>query len=251
MIQDRRTEALSSRRRVCRRRKVRTADCRKCVIMLSLSRAGVPASTIQATCERMTLTRARRRQVLYSEGNGATHLYAIRSGRVKLLQADSRGNVCVTALLEPGDLFGFEAIFGETYDSFAEALTDCELCLASADHLQRLVAEHPHTGTDLARYLHYQLCRTRDRQLSVTATGAPAKLAGYLLHSLEWEDDVEERNPLVARDMTLADIGGLLGVSPETACRALSRMKAGGLVEVCTAGIMIRDVDGLRRLARR
>ena len=233
-----------------RSKKVRTADCRKCVIMTSLRDAGVATSTIQASCEGMWLNRAQRRQLLYSEGNGATHLYAIRSGKVKILKADASGHVRLTAILQSGDLFGFEAIFDDAYDSFAEALTDCELCLASADHFKRVLAESPRIAADLARYLHRQLCRTRDRQAVVTATGASAKLAGYLLHSLEWNDDADERDTLVARDLTLTDLGSILGISPETACRALSKLKTNGVVETCPAGIQVRDVDRLRRAAR-
>ena len=237
-------------RGIHRGKKVRTADCRKCVIMSSLHAAGLPASTIQASCERMWLNHARRKQVLYSEGNGATHLYAIRRGKVKILKIDARGRSSVTAILEAGDLFGFEAIFGSAYDSYAEAMTDCELCLASADQMRQLIADEPRIGTDLARYLHYQLSRTRDRQAAVTATGASAKVAGYLLHSLEWSDQEEQEVSLVARDLTLSDLGGMLGISPETACRALSGMKTKGVVEILPEGIRVRDVDRLRRLAR-
>jgi CRP-like cAMP-binding protein len=233
-----------------RGRKSRTADCNKCVIMSSLRGAGVRVSTIQAICDSMWLNRVQRRQILYSEGNGATHLYAIRSGKVKLLKSDASGRPRVTAVLQSGDLFGFEAIFGEAYGSFAEALTDCELCLASADQLKRLVADVPQIATDLARYLHEQLSRTRARQVAVTATGASAKMAGFLLHSLTWDDETGEDEPTVARDLTLSDIGGILGMSPETACRVLSNLKASGIVETRPTGILIRDVDSLRRMAR-
>jgi CRP/FNR family transcriptional regulator len=198
----------------------------------------------------MWLNRVQRRQILYSEGNGATHLYAIRSGKVKLLKSDASGRSRVTAVLESGDLFGFEAIFDESYDSFAEALTDCELCLASADQLKRLVADVPQIATDLARYLHIQLSRTRDRQMAVTATGASAKMAGFLLHSLTWNDETGDHDSTVACDLTLSDLGGILGMSPETACRVLSNLKASGIVETRPTGIVVRDVDSLRRMAR-
>jgi CRP/FNR family transcriptional regulator len=218
--------------------------------MSSLREAGVGSSTIQAICQSMWLNRAQRKQLLYCEGNGATHLYAIRSGKVKLLNSDTSGRTRVTAILESGDLFGFEAIFDYAYDSFAEALTDCELCLASADQLKRLVAEVPSIATDLARYLHHQLSRTRERQMVVTATGASAKVAGYLLYSLACNTEHGGDDHTVARDLTLGDLGAILGLSPETACRVLSSLKADGIVETRPAGILVRDVDSLRRMAR-
>jgi CRP-like cAMP-binding protein len=110
------------------------------------------------------------------------------------------------------------------------------------------VAEVPRIATDLARYLHRQLSRARERQVAVTATGASAKMAGYLLHSLGGNDPSAD-DLTVARDLTLSDLGGILGVSPETACRVLSNLKARGIVESDPPGIRVRDVDTLRSMA--
>ena len=230
-----------------RRRKTRTADCKRCVIMASLRANGVPAETIEGVCNRMWLNRVRRRQVLFVEGNGATHLYAIRSGKVKLVQTDSAGRSRITAVLAAGDLFGFEALFDHAYGSGAEALTDCELCLASADDLAQLLVEIPRVATDLARYLHVQLTRARTGQVTATATNASAKMAGYLLSSCDDDDSDDEMT--VAGDLTLTDLGGILGMSPETACRVLSNLKSRGIVETAGPGIRVRDVRRLRRVA--
>ena len=231
-----------------RRRKTRTADCKRCVIMSSLRAHGVPAPTIQSVCDRMWLNHVRRKQTLFVEGNGATHLYAIRSGKVKLVQADPAGHVRVTAVLTPGDLFGFEAIFDDAYGTGAEALTDCELCLTSADDLAQLLQEIPRVATDLARYLHRQLTRARMTQITTTATSAVAKMAGYLLSSCP-QDEALDGEMTVANDLTLADLGGILGMSPETACRVLSSLKSRGIVEAIASGIRVRDVRRLRRVA--
>lgn len=240
----------SSTRGAPRGRKVRTDDCRKCLIMASLRDAGVLPSSIHAMCDSMWLNRVQRRQTLYCEGNGATHLFAIRSGRVKLVKSYATGRTRIAAVLDPGDLFGFEAIFDDAYDCTAEALTDCELCLASADQLKRLVAEVPRIATDLAGYLHRQLSRARERHVAITATGATAKMAGYLLHSLASCGVEHDHESAVAGDLTLSDLGGILGVSPETVCRVLSSLRADGIVQMEPAGILVRDMERLRRMAR-
>jgi len=227
-----------------RRRKTRTADCRHCLIMSSLRANGVEGTTIQSVCERMWLNCVRPKQTLYVEGNGATHLYAIRSGKVKLTQADSAGAVRITAVLGPGDLFGFEALFEDAYGTGAETLTDCEVCLASADDLARMLQGMPRMAADFARYLHTQLSRARTRQVTVTATSAAAKMAGYLLDGCS--SDAEMR---VDNDLTLADLGGILGMSAETACRVLSGLKGRGIVETVPGAIRVLDVRRLRRVA--
>jgi len=231
------------------RRKVRTADCQHCLLLRSLHEGGVPAPTIHAICERMWLNRVRRRQILYTEGNGATHLYALRSGRVKLVRVDASGRAHVAALLGEGDLFGIEAIFDSAYSTGAEALTDCELCLCSSDQIKDLIEQVPRVASDLARYLHQQLSLARDRQVVASAPSAQAKLAGYLLHRLP-----EGSNPndcWVARHLTLRDLGGILGISGETVCRVLAELRERGIVETGAAGIRVLDAEALRQIASR
>ena len=184
-----------------------------------------------------------------AEGNGATHLYALRSGRVKLVRVDASGRAHVAALLGAGDLFGIEAIFDSAYSTGAEALTDCELCLCSSDQIKDLMEQVPRVASDLARYLHEQLSLARDQQVVAAAPSAQAKLAGYLLHSLP--EDRGAHDTRVARDLTLRDLGGILGISAETVCRALADLRTRGAIETRSDGIRILDSEALRQLASR
>lgn len=232
-----------------RGRKVGAGDCARCLILRSLVDAGLPASTTAAICQRMWLNRVRRSQVLYAEGNRSAFLYAIRSGKVKLLKVDVSGREHLTAVLEAGDLFGFEAVFEDAYTTGAEALTDGEVCLASGEELKELMAEVPRMATDLARYLHHQLSQARQRQSYLTALGAQAKLAGYLLHELAVNGERRGGAPFVSRDLTLKDLGGILGLTPETVCRTLGAFKARGISRPSGGGLVVEDLDALRSLA--
>ena len=228
-------------------RKTRTSDCRNCVLLQGLRAAALPASMIHSICDRMWLNRVRQRQILYTEGNRSAHLYAIRSGRIKLVKLDASGREHVAAVLESGDLFGFEAVFDSAYTTGAEALTDAELCLASGDELKRLMAEVPGIAVDLTRYLHRQLCRTRELQAFLGVASASARLAGYILHVSSQNNSTDDVT--VPDDLTLGDLGGILGLSPETVCRARSELKVRGIIEMHDSSIRIRDIDSLQRVA--
>jgi len=221
--------------------------------MGSLVEAGLPASTIEAVCQRMWLNRVRRNQILFAEGNRATYLYAVRSGRVKLVKVDAGGREHLTAVLEAGDLFGFEAVFDDAYTAGAEALIDGEVCVAAGGELKELMARVPRVAIDFARYLHHQLSRARQRQAYVTASGAQAKLAGYLLHELAASDpyggDPRDGETVLRQDLTLKDLGGILGLSPETVCRTLGTFTARGISRKHPGGILIQDLQALERLA--
>ena len=230
-------------------RKTRTSDCQRCVILRSLQHASLPATTVDAICDRMWLNRVRRRQVLYTEGNQATHVYTLRSGMVKLTHTDSRGREFVSEVLHTGDLFGFEAVFGGAYETGAQAIVDSEVCLAAGAEIRALMERVPGVATELSRYLYSQIRLARERQQCLSVTGAPAKLASFLLHSLGPDQDVGGGNRVVAGDLTLKDLSGILGVAPETVCRARRDLDGQGIIETLPSGIRIRDLASLERVA--
>lgn len=231
--------------------KARVPGCARCLFLRSFRESGASAAAIDGLCERMWLSRFPERQTLHLEGSRATHLYAIRSGRVKLAKVDANGREHVTAVLGTGDLFGFEAVFGRAYTSSAHALTDCEICLAYDHDLKGLIEECPQFVIDLSGYLHHQLEQTRERQAYLGLPTVSAKIAGYLLHCLAYGPGASDQENTVAHDLTLGDLGAMLGVSPETVCRSLGKLKAQGIIESGPSAIHIRNVRALRRCASR
>lgn len=226
-------------------RKVRTADCRNCLLRKSLVDARVSPPTVRAICDRMWLNRVRRRQILSTEGNRCTHVFAIRSGKVKLVRVNTAGRESVVGILESGDLFGLEALFDRAYATGAEALTDCELCSASGGELAALMADVPRVAIDLVRYLHRRLQQALSCQVYLSAPQARARVAAYLLRDLHPDD----RDPEVARELTLKELGAVLGLAPETVCRVLGTFRDRGVIAMEPAAIRIRDADALRRTA--
>lgn len=227
-------------------RKARTADCRKCGIWSSLVEAGLPAPTVQATCQQMWLHVARQGQVLFLEGNQAQHLYVIRSGTVKLVKTDASGREHVAAVLGRGSLLGLEAAFDAVYSTGAEAHSDCELCLLTAEDLRDLMHSVPSFSLDIARCLHGRLVDAHKRLAFLGNPGARARLAGYLLWQLP-EDRSEPR--LVRHDLTQRELGGVLGLSPETVCRTLGAFRTEGVIAVDAKQITVLDREELDRLA--
>lgn len=195
----------------------------------------------------MWLHRARKGQTLYLEGNRAAHLYALRRGTVKIVKLDAHGREHVTAVLETGALFGFEAAFDEAYATGVEAHTESELCLVTREELRELMDELPGFAFDLASCLYRDWVSTQKRQAYLANPGARARLAGYLLSRLP--DEGFEPSPRVPHELTLRELGGILGLAPETVCRTMAALRSEGVIEMGSEEIVIREPDALLELA--
>jgi CRP-like cAMP-binding protein len=106
----------------------------------------------------------------------------------------------------------------------------------------------PRVATDLARYLHVQLTRAREHQVAATTPGASARVAAYLIHSLSGNGGGEGRR-IAARDLTLKEMGSILGLAPETVCRVLADLRSRGIVDSIPSGVLVKDVDTLRLIS--
>lgn len=228
-------------------RKPQSSDCARCLVLRGLQEAGLPASTIGSLCQQLWLTRAKRRQLLYLEGNRATHLFILRSGRVKLSRHDSAGSEHIVEVLESGDVFGTEAVFGLDYGVSAEAMTDAEVCVGTKEEIAALAQAAPTFGMSLARYLLVRLNDARARQACLGTVGARARLAAWLLNEVRRRGPASDSTP---QDLTLAEYGAILGTSPETVCRALKDLRQRGVLETREGSIRILDEARLSRLAR-
>lgn len=228
-------------------RKPRSADCSRCLVLRGLREAGLPAAAISSLCEQLWLTRARRRQLLFLEGNRATHLFVLRRGRVKLSRHDSAGAEHIVDVLQAGDLFGAEAMFGADHGTSAEALNDVEVCVGSKQEIDALLERAPGFAISLSRYLLEQLNQARTRQACLGAVGVRARLAAWLLHEVARRGD---ETGSVPHDLTLAEYGAILGTSAETVCRALKELRGRELVEVDGGQLRVLDAGRLARMAR-
>lgn len=223
--------------------KRRSPDCRNCLFLRSLADAGLAADAIEGICGRMWLNRVARNQVLFLEGSRAGHLYAVRSGRVRLVKIDESGREHTTAILESGDLFGVEAAFDSEYATGAQAMTDAEVCQVSAADLRNLIADVPRFALELTRYLNYRLGRAQEQLVYLQSRRACERLARFLLHHLP---DDPGSPPTVPWDMSLRELGSALGLTPESVCRAVAALRAEGILANGPGGVRIRDVEALR-----
>jgi CRP-like cAMP-binding protein len=138
--------------------------------------------------------------------------------------------------------FGEMAILGQgMYDTFAEAMEDCLICVMSRRDVQSLLLSKPTVALRLCGEMAARLMETERQLEHFVFKGTLPRLASVLLRLARDDDEV-----IGYSHQALAD---LLGVYRETATHVLDELKALGLVEIHRKRIKRRDRAALIKIS--
>jgi CRP-like cAMP-binding protein len=176
---------------------------------------------------------------IYQPDQTADAVFTIREGLVKLEQFLADGSHRIVSLLGQGDVAGLEATVAPLYEHRAVALQPTKLCRIPRDVVERL---SPKLNRQLMAKWHDMVTRSHQcaRELS---TGSARQRMARLFLLLAPAGAAHCR--LFGRD----DVGALLGVTTETACRMVSDFKRRKLVTEISANVFTRDMAALQAIA--
>lgn len=162
---------------------------------------------------------------LFDEGSEGQFLFTIRRGLVKLVRYQTDGSQRIIRLLTPGDIAGLETTANPTYDSTAITLTEVTACRIPQAVIQRLEGASPRLHSQLLRKWHEALKQADDFIADLASGSARQRLARLLLRLSHGDSGHPVLLP--ARE----DVGAMLGITTETASRAVAAFRREGLLQ--------------------
>lgn len=179
---------------------------------------------------------------LYRLGDEPGAVYTVRSGLIKLVQYLPDGSQRIVRLLRQGDLAGLEALLGQPYQHTAEALHPSLTCRIRREVVHRLSEKTPRLHQQLMRRWQMAIERADAFLVELGTGSARARVARLFLILV---DDREEQTcTLFGRE----DLGAMLGITTETASRAVADFKRQGLLTELRPNFFRCDVAGLQAL---
>ncbi|MCO1657346.1 Crp/Fnr family transcriptional regulator [Pseudonocardia humida] len=190
-------------------------------------------------------TRAwRQGSIIFREGEPASSVLLIESGRAKAVLSAASGKQVVLAVRGPGDLLGeFAALDRQARSASIQAVTDLQGQVVTADALVGHLASDPEAALELLRLVVSRLREADLRRLDFGALDTTGRIASYLV-----ERTRRQRAPGWLH-LTQTDLGQSVGASREATVKALRKLRAAGLVETRRGGVRVIGLDGLSRLA--
>jgi CRP/FNR family transcriptional regulator len=194
------------------------------------------------------LRRIECRELLFAEGDAASHVYRIETGAIALNKVLADGRRQVIGFAYPGDLIGL-GVEGEHVMN-AQAVKPTRVRCLPVSALRQSIAEDPALGLRLYEALARELAATRDLMLTTGQRSAVERVASFLLAFSRRNRRSGQDPSAFELPMTRTDIGDFLGLTIETVSRTFSKLKLLGLIELpCSNRVKLTDIEALRGLA--
>ncbi|PWC36564.1 hypothetical protein TSO352_12100 [Azospirillum sp. TSO35-2] len=182
------------------------------------------------------------------EGQDADAVFTLVSGMLKIYKTLPDGREQITGFATPGDVVGLA--FGSCYVYTAEAVAPSTVCGMVRRGLHGLVDRKPRLQGRLLSMLSAELTAAQDQILMLGCKNATERVCTFLLALARRAPKDEQGRPVVFLPMKKLDMGGYLGLRPETISRVLRSLETKGLItRTRSAHIRIDDLDTFGDLA--
>lgn len=190
-----------------------------------------------------TVVSVKRGETVFYEGDPADCYFKVVSGAIRSCKLLADGRRHIGAFFLAGDFIGLND--EESHLFTTEAVSDTTLLRYGRRSFDNLLTEQPALGQCLLRMVCHGLTAAHEQMLLLGRKTAQEKVASFLLM-------MADRNggDNLVLPMTRADIGDYLGLTIETVSRAISQLKAEGIIQLKSANeVMIRKREVLEELA--
>ncbi|GAB4258301.1 Crp/Fnr family transcriptional regulator [Deferrisoma sp.] len=207
--------------------------------------AGLEPEQLERVRAIARLVEAKRRDVIFREGDPVEGIFVLLSGRVKLYRLGPDGREHILHVVRPGQTFAEAAVFMPGgYPAFAEALEKTRAIVLPKAAFLELLREEPAISLAMIAALSRYLRQFVDRIDDLSLKDVPARLARWFLATAR-----EKGREFWDLDITKAELASQLGTAGETLSRTLRKFREAGWIEVRGRFVKILDREALERVA--
>jgi CRP/FNR family transcriptional regulator len=188
---------------------------------------------------------AKRREVLFREGDPTAGIFVLLSGRLKLYKLSPDGKEHILHIVHPGQTFAEAAVFmGGGYPAYAEALVSSRALLLPKSDFLELLRQEPSISLAIIVSLSRHLKQFADRIEDLSLKDVSARLARWFLNTAE-----EKGRDFWDLEITKGELASQIGTVSETLSRTLRKFREAGWILVRGRFVKILDRPALTATA--
>lgn len=188
-------------------------------------------------------------ELLFQEGDVGTHLFIVRTGRVKLYNVSAEGRQQILRILTQGDFFGELTLFQDAKQSyFAETMEPSQICQLHRADFKGLLEREPPVALALLEAMSARLYQAEAFISDLTLKTVEERLISWLLMKAQ-TGTRNGKEITIALDLNREELAHLLGTTIETVSRRLNGLQAEGILNLQGhRSLVIKDVGLLEAL---
>jgi CRP/FNR family transcriptional regulator, anaerobic regulatory protein len=221
------------------------ADCLNCNIRQAVLFAGLDETGFNGIHRPISQLQYAAGAAIYEAEDEGASLFTVRTGLVKLTHFLPDGGQRIVRLARKTDVLGLECLIVDKYQHSAIVLQQAEVCRLPVAAVKRLLHGNPRLfHTLMAQW--YRALSDAGRWITELSTGAARD---RVIRLLLWLSEAEDGSScsLFSRE----DLGAVLGLTTETASRAMAALKREGLIQELSPNRFTCDIARLHAVLNR
>ena len=213
----------------------------------------LPDADLGVLAASLRTRRYRRGEVIFHQGDPGDALHIILAGRVKISSPSDTGVEAILTTLRPGEFFGSLALLdGAPRSASATAVEPAETLILPRERFRQLLNDHPairdHVLAELARELRRLTFHVEELHFLDIA----GRLAARLVRMVEEQGSVPGSGEIrLEGPITQGELAAMVGSTRQSVNKLLGYLTDDGLIRQERDTIVVLDLAGLQRAARR
>lgn len=187
-------------------------------------------------------------EMIFSEGDSCPGLWVIESGQVRIFKSSASGREQVLALEGPGSSVAELPVFdGGNYPASAAAVMDSTLLFVSKEDFRLLCLKQPEVALKVLRVAGRRLRRLVGIIEELSFSTVRHRLVSLLLRLARHAEGTPRGIIQVTLPASQQELASQIGTVRELVSRGLSRLQAGGMIQIDGRKVTILDLKALEK----
>jgi CRP-like cAMP-binding protein len=187
------------------------------------------------------VSKYKKKEVIYAEGNHPVQLYYIKKGIIKTYKSNSEGKELITGIYGEGEYLGYVALLEETvYKDIAVAVEYAELAVIPKDEFEGMMETDRQVARKFINLLAKDITEKEQLLLGLAYNSLRKKVAeALILLSRKYKDAIK-----ISRD----NLAAIAGTATESLIRTLGEFRQEKLIDITEGYITIINESKLKTM---
>jgi len=216
--------------------------------------AGLDAAGLADLARGMRVRRFRRGETVFHVGDPGDALFIVMAGSIKITLPADTGDEAILATLRSGDFFGELALLdGAPRSATAVAIEPTETYVLSRDGFRELIASQAQMREALLATLAAEVRRLTNHVEELHFLDITGRLASRLVRLAAEGGSTRLPDGAIrlAGPLTQGDLAAMIGCTRQSVNKLLGMFTDDGLIRLDRDSIVVLNLEGLSRTARR